>query len=171
MSPSGPARRNGMRQPHSMSAASGRTLFSTRATVEPTNRPVAWRPARASSNGPAYRPARTRRETPPRPSTPPLREPLHATKHEQQNGRSDADGGEGGQAPDEECRTGHEEDGNGKRPLAALLVAHVAPENSTDGTKQERQSEHCNVWINANAGSSFGKNTCAITTAKYEYVA
>lgn len=48
-----------------------------------------------------------------------------------------------------------------------MLPQKIAPM----GRSRNDNANTANVWINANAGSSFGKNTCAITTAKYEYVA
>ena len=51
--------------------------------------------------------------------------------------------------------------------LSPMLPQKIAPM----GRSKNDKANTANVWINANAGSSFGKNTCAITTAKYEYVA
>ena len=48
-----------------------------------------------------------------------------------------------GQQADAERGASHHEHGHGKRPLAALLVAHVPPEDCADGSQQKRQREHC----------------------------
>ncbi len=68
---------------------------------------------------------------------------LDHAEQKQQSRSTDAQGSIPGKQTDAERGTGHHEDRNGQRPFTALLVAHVAPENGTDRTKQERQSEHC----------------------------
>lgn len=70
------------------------------------------------------------------------REALHDAQQQQQQRRTHAEDGVAGQAPDEERRPAHHEDGDGQGPLAALLVAHVPPEDSADGAHEEREREH-----------------------------
>ena len=68
---------------------------------------------------------------------------LDHTEQKQQSRSANTQGSIPGKQADAERGTGHHEDRNSQRPFAALLVAHVAPEDSANGTKQERQSEHC----------------------------
>ena len=48
--------------------------------------------------------------------------------------------------------------------LSPMFPQKIAPM----GRSKNDSANTANVWINARAGSSFGKKTCAMTTAKYE---
>ena len=70
------------------------------------------------------------------------RETLDHAEQQQQDGGGEADGQVARQQADAEGSAGHQEDGRGQGPLAALLVAHAAPEDGADGAQQERKREH-----------------------------
>ena len=70
------------------------------------------------------------------------REALHHTHKQEQQRSANADDGVARQAADKEGGAGHHEDGDGQSPLTTLLITHVAPENGTKRTDQERQREH-----------------------------
>ncbi len=70
------------------------------------------------------------------------RERLHHAQQQQQQRRAHAQHGIARQAADEERSAAHEQDRHRQCPLAALLVAHVAPKDCADGAHEEREGEH-----------------------------
>ena len=159
-----------MRQPHSVTKDESwpQVMNMNVASAEPMSRPVAVEAGTSEQ----YRPrwldgAYSARKVAAPAYSPEAENDCTMRRHSSRIGARMPTSLEGGQKADHESGRRHHEDGGGQRPLAALLVAHVPPEEGAHGTHEEGQREHAEGLQQRHAsGSPGGMSTSAMTVAK-----